>query len=103
MNEKYICGPQQRILKLLTLLAGHEVHGLAPSEIAKSQDCAAPVVTRDLANLRAAGLAEQLPDTGRWRLAPLLVQIALAHQLALDRAQRKLNESSLRYSRQHNN
>lgn len=97
--DRYICAPQQRILKLLTVLAGHEVHGLAPSDIAKAQDCSLPHVTRDLANLRAAGMAEQVPETGRWRLAPLIVQIAVRHNIGLDRAQQKVDEIRSRYSR----
>lgn len=98
-QHKYICEPQQRILKLLHVLAGHEVHGLAPSDIAQAQRCSMSVVTRDLANLRSAGMAEQVPDTGRWRLAPLVVQIAVRHSVGLDRAEAKLIEIRSRYSR----
>jgi DNA-binding IclR family transcriptional regulator len=90
---------QQRLLRLLTLLAGHEVLGLAPGEIAKTQGCAAPMVTRDLANLREGGYAEQLPDTGRWRLAPQVVQIAVRHMTAMDQATRRLGEINQRFSR----
>lgn len=90
---------QQRILRLVSLLAGNEVHGLPPSEIAKLQSCSAPMVTRDLDNLRTAGFAEQVPETGRWRLSPQVVQIAIKHMAALDRAQQRLTETVNRYSR----
>lgn len=90
---------QQRLLRLVMLLAGHEITGLAPADIAKQQDCTASSVTRDLANLQEAGWAEQVPETGRWRLAPLVVQIAVRHAAALDRAQTRLDEIRNRFSR----
>lgn len=90
---------QQRILSLVMLLAGHEITGLAPAEIAKQQSCLPSVVTRDLANLAEAGWAEKVPETGRWRLAPQVVQIAIRHAAALDRAQGRLDEIRNRFSR----
>ena len=89
---------QQRILKLITLLAGNEVEGLAPSQVAKLQGCSASMVTRDLDNLRTAGYAEQLPS-GTWRLSPQLVQIAVRHASALGDAQRRLDDIKHRFSR----
>jgi len=97
--QQYANEGQQRILKLLQILAGHEITGLLPSDIARAQQCGASLVTRDLANLQLAGYAEQLPETGRWRLAPELVQIALKHMAALDRAQTRLDETRSRFSR----
>ena len=90
---------QQRVLALVLLLAGHEITGLAPAEIAKAQGCNASAVTRDLANLQEAGFAEVVPETGRWRLAPQIVQISIRHAAALTRAQARLDEISNRYSR----
>jgi DNA-binding IclR family transcriptional regulator len=98
-EDKYRCEPQQRILRLLTTLAGHEVDGLAPSEIARSLSTQASITTRDLANLKQAGMAEQIPATGRWRLSPQIVQIALRHQVAMERARSRLDETAQRYSR----
>lgn len=97
--QQYANEGQQRILKLLQCLAGNEITGLLPGEIARMQDCSASLVTRDLANLQLAGYAEQQPETGRWRLAPELVQIALKHMAALDRAQTRLDETRSRFSR----
>ena len=90
---------QQRILKLVLLLAGNEITGLAPADIARQQACSASMVTRDLDNLRTAGWAEQVPETQRWRLAPQVVQIAVKHMTALERASARLNETTQRYSR----
>ncbi len=97
--SSYTHDGQQRALSLVLLLAGHEITGLAPAEIAKSQGCTASTVTRDLANLQQAGFAEHVPETGRWRLAPQVVQIALRHMAALDRAQSRLEETRNRFSR----
>ena len=69
-DSKYLNSSQQRILGLLRCLAGNEIEGLAPGDIAKLNGCSAPDVTRDLDNLKHAGLAEQLPTTGRYRLGP---------------------------------
>jgi DNA-binding IclR family transcriptional regulator len=96
----YTNAAQQRLLRLVMLLAGQEITGMAPAEIAQGQQCSAPMVTRDLANLAAAGWAEQIPETNRWRLAPPVVQIAMRHMVALDRARARLEEVAGRYSRQ---
>lgn len=90
---------QQRILRLVMLLAGNEVTGLAPADIARQQGCSAPIVTRDLDNLRTAGFAEQVPETQRWRLSPEVVQIATRHMAALDRAEQSLSATRNRFSR----
>lgn len=97
--SQYAHEGQQRMLKLITLLAGHEITGLVPSEIARQQACSASVVTRDLANLQLAGFAEQVPETGRWRLSPQIVQISLKHMQALDRAEQRLSDVRNRFSR----
>lgn len=99
MSSAYTCEPQQRLLRLLTLLAGNEITGLAPGEIARLQGCSASVVTRDLANLAEAGYAEKVPDTGLWRLAPQIVQIAVRMQIALGRAEDRLAETVQRFTR----
>lgn len=95
----YTNDSQQRILRLVMLLAGNEVTGVAPADLAKQQNCAAPHVTRDLANLREAGWAEMVPETNRWRLAPQVVQIALAHMAGMDRAEKRMEETRNRFSR----
>lgn len=96
----YTNAAQQRGYKVLIALAGHEVTGLAPSDIAKHIGISLSNITRDLDNLRRAGLAEQIVDTNRWRLGPKLVQIANAFALSLDTSRRRLDEVSQRYTRQ---
>lgn len=99
MSGAYTNDAQQRILRLLQTLAGNEITGLAPAEIARAQACSAPMVTRDLANLVQAGLAEQVPETGRWRLTPVLIQLAFKHMATVERAEKKLTETQNRYTR----
>lgn len=94
---KYISEAQQRLLKLIQLLSGHELEGLAPGDIAKLNGCSPSQVTRDLANLKAFGWAEQLPSTQRWRLGPDIVRIATRHMAALDRAERRLSDLRSRF------
>lgn len=98
MSAKYIVSSQQRVLQTLVALAGHELEGLAPGEVARAVRTTASNTTRDLANLREAGLAEPM-DTGRWRLSPRAAQIGLSVLKSLDDAQRRVAEISNRYTR----
>lgn len=98
-SRKYINDAQQRILSALCLLAGNEMQGLSPSELAQSMNCGASTITRDMANLKEAGFAEQIPETGRWRLGPRPVQIAISFQAALARAMARTEELKNRYTR----
>jgi DNA-binding IclR family transcriptional regulator len=92
--------PQQRILKMVVLLAGNEFNGLAPSEIARALNIAPPMVTRDLDNLRTAGLADRIEETGRWKLGPKLIQIGLAFTANLNSQREKVEAVATRYSRE---
>ena len=98
-DDKYISDAQQRILGLILALAGNEIEGLAPGQLAKLNNCSASQVTRDLSNLKHKGLAEQITTTSRWRLGPEIVQITTRHATALDRARARLGEVQNRYSR----
>lgn len=93
----YINAAQQRVLKILMLLAGHEVMGLAPGEIAKAVRTSASNITRDLANLREAGYAEQL-ESGAWRITPRIGQIALRVLNSLGEARKRVEETAQRFS-----
>jgi len=99
-DSKYHCAAQQRGYRVMLALAGHEIDGVRPGELADGLQLSASIITRDLANLRSAGLAETLPhDPTRWRLTPKLVQIARAYEGHLARAQGALAEVNQRYSR----
>jgi len=98
-NEKHRIESVQRALKAQMCLAGHEMEGLAPSQIAQATGLTATQVTRTMANLEIAGIAEKITSNNHWRLAPRIVQIAIAHMNALDKARSKINEVTNRYSR----
>jgi len=66
--------------------------------LAQALHTSASNVTRDLANLKEAGLAEEVMPN-RWRLTPRVVQISLAAQVAFAKAQDKLQEAQQRFSR----
>lgn len=97
-DAKYISDAQQRLLAVISTMAGNEMTGLLPGQIAKQAECTPSQVTRDLANLKHAGWAEEVPgQPGRWRLGPTIVAIAVRHAAGLDRARRRLDEVARRY------
>ncbi len=100
--EKHIHdnGSQRRILDAIQLLAGHELHGLAPKDLVAALEVSPASITRDLHNLVAAGFAEQIDETGRYRLGPALVRISVAHATAMMRAAQRLDDIRSRYSRE---
>lgn len=100
MKRDYDSPAQQRILRALLVLAGNEFQGLAPGELAKALGVNPSTATRDLHNLREVGFAEQIQETGRWRLGPKPIQLSLAFSTAISRAQSRLNEINNRYTRE---
>ncbi len=95
----YTNGAQQRILKVTLALFGDAVCGYPPAALAKAVGCSAPVITRDLDNLRTAGLVERDESTGHWRLTPRLPQQCIKVWAAIDSAQRRVDEARNRFSR----
>lgn len=98
-KAKYQSDSQQRVLNVMFALAGNEISGLAPTAVAKGLNVQPSAITRDLANLVIAGVAEKM-ESGNYRLTPKIVQIAVAFSDELGKAQSKLNEISNRYTRQ---
>lgn len=90
---------QQRLIKLLFLLFGDVVSGYPPTVLAKSLGCAGNVITRDLDNLRTAGVADRIEATGHWCLTPRLPQQAIKVFNAIDAAQRRVDEARNRFTR----
>lgn len=95
--NKYSSDSQQRVLQVLDLLFGHEITGLAPGEIAKSINITPSSVTRDLANLAEAGMAEEVGSSGRYRITPRLGSRALATLQTFDRAEQQLGDLKTRF------
>lgn len=75
-DSKYANTAQQRVLLTLHLLAKHP-EGVFPAEIARVLDTLASNTTRDLANLRLAGLAVAVD--GRWRCSRKLILALSQH------------------------
>ena len=90
---------QQRILRLALTLFGDVVGGYPPAALAKALGVSASVITRDLDNLRSAGLAEREEGSGHWRLTPRLPQQAIKVFNAIDTAQRRVDEARNRFTR----
>ena len=104
MTEKaratdYTNEAQQRLLKLLFALFGDVVNGYPPAALAKALDASPSVITRDLDNLRTAGVADRDEATGHWRLTPRLPQQAIKVFNAIDTAQRRVDEARNRFTR----
>lgn len=95
----YTNDAQQRILQVVLALFGDVVQGVSPTALAAAVGCSAPVITRDLDNLRTAGLAERDEATGLWRLTPRMPQQSIKVFNAIDTAQRRADEARNRYTR----
>ena len=95
----YTNAAQQRILALQLVLFGDVVHGYPPAKLAETLGVSASVITRDLDNLRTAGLAERDDAIGHWRLTPCLPQQAIKVFAAIDAAARRVDEARNRYTR----
>ena len=95
----YTNAAQQRILRLVVALFGDAVNGYPPSKLAEALNVSASAITRDLDNLRTAGIAERDEATGNWRLTPRLPQQAIKVLNAIDAAQRRVDEARNRFTR----
>ncbi|MBX3654152.1 MAG: transcriptional regulator [Ramlibacter sp.] len=96
---KPLSQPILRTCELFRLLAGHELLGLAPGEIAKGLGVPPSWVSINLPPLAAhTGFVEQVAGTNRWRLGVPFVRIATTVSTNLTRARAQLDEVSARYS-----
>jgi DNA-binding IclR family transcriptional regulator len=102
VTEKIKTGPLPshtlKTCELFRLLAGNELLGLAPSEIAKGIGVGAPWVSVNLPKIAAeTGFVERVDGTNRWRLGVPFVRIAMTVNTELASAKRRLDEVSNRY------
>lgn len=89
----------RKTCELLRLLAGHELLGLAPGEIAKALGVGAPWVSVNLPALAAeTGFVERIEGTNRWRLGVPLVRIAFTVSTNYSRATKTLEDIGKRYA-----
>jgi ArsR family transcriptional regulator len=90
--------PVAKACNLFKLLAGNELLGLSPGEIAKGLGVAPSWVSVTLPALEAeTGFVERVADTNRWRLGTGMVRIALTVSSALQRSKQQLDDLSNRY------
>ena len=90
--------PIRKTCELFRLLAGHEVLGLAPGEIATGLGVPPSWCSRNLPALATTGFVEQVAGTNRWRLGVAFVRIAVTVGVNLNRAKAELEELSQRYA-----
>ena len=101
MTEKTYSLPahSRKVCELIRLLAGHEVLGLAPGEIAKALDVGPSWVSVNLPALAAeTGFVERVANTNRWRLGVPFVRIAITVQTNLNAERQRLEQTAARYS-----
>lgn len=99
-KHRYDNAAQQRVLKVMLALFGHEIDGLAPGQIAKIVGTNPGNVTRDLHNLVEMGIAERMPHNDNARIAPRIGQKALAILNNIDSAAKRIDETRNRYTRE---
>ena len=98
INKSYLSDQIQRTLKVITIMAGNEVNGISPGEIAKIAQTSSANITRILANLQHSGFAEPLPtDKTRFRLAPPLVQLANTVAINFRQHQQQIQQEAHNY------
>ena len=90
--------PIRKTCELFRLLAGHEVLGLAPGEIATGLGVPPSWCSRNLPALATTGFVEQVAGTNRWRLGVAFVRVATTVATNLNAARRQLDDISHRYS-----
>lgn len=95
---KPLAAPIQKTCDLFRLLAGHELLGLAPGEIAKGLGVSPSWVSINLPALATTGFVVQVEGTNRWRLGPQFVRIAVTVCTNLNQAKRQLDELTQRYA-----
>ena len=97
-EAKALAGPIQKTCDLFRLLAGHELLGLTPGEIAKGLQVSPSWVSLNLPALATTGFVELVQGTNRWRLGVQLVRIAITVSTNLNQAKRQLDDLTQRYA-----
>ena len=97
-TPKPLAANLRKALELLRLLAGHEVLGLAPAEIAKALGVSPSWVSINLPAIEAeTHFVERVAGTNRWRLGVPLVRIAFTVQRNLAQERERLEGVARRY------
>jgi DNA-binding IclR family transcriptional regulator len=99
-EEVKINESQLRLMRLIRLLSGHELHGLMLRDIAAGMKESEPTTYRDLKALEAGGWARHRDKT--WCLGPEPIQIATHFYWGLGQGRAELNEIEQRCTRKPN-
>lgn len=83
-----------RGLRLLDAMWGGFALGMTPGEVAEAAKESPSYATRALRTFEAAGWAERLPETKRWRATVRLVRHLQTVRLGLEREQARLAETA---------
>lgn len=96
---KPLSEPIRKTCDLFNLLAGHELLGLAPGEIAKGLGVSPAWVSLNLPALAATtAFVEQVEGTNRWRLGVRFVRIAITVGTNLNKNKQHLDDLTQRYA-----
>lgn len=95
----YTNAAQQRILRVVLALFSDVIQGMSAAELAREVGCSPQVMTRDLDNLRTAGIANKDETTGRWCLTPRLPQQAIKALAAISAAEQRIEQARQRFTR----
>lgn len=97
-SSKALAGSIRKANALYRLLAGHELLGLSPGEIAKGIDVSPSWVSLNLPALAEDGFVELVQGTNRWRLGVQFVRIAITVSTNLNQSKRQLDDLTQRYA-----
>lgn len=98
MSTKPLAGSIKKTCDLFRLLAGNELLGLSPGDIAQGLAVSPSWVSINLPALASTGFVEQVPGANRWRLGVAFVRIAVTVSTNLNQNRRQLDDLSTRYS-----
>jgi ArsR family transcriptional regulator, arsenate/arsenite/antimonite-responsive transcriptional repressor len=98
MSTKPLSGPIQKTCDLFRVLAGHELLGLTPGEIAQLIKVSPSWVSINLPALVPTGFVEQVPGTNRWRLGVQFVRISMTVSTNMNENRRRMDDTAARYS-----
>lgn len=94
--SNYTSTTQQRVLRTMKALFGHEVTGITTQDLAKRLEMSASKTFKDLKNLEEAGLAEQLPNKN-WRISSNLGRESLRIVNNIHAMARRIDETAERF------
>lgn len=100
INQSYISDQVQRTLRIVKVLAGHEITGMSPTLIAEQVETTKSNVTRAIANLELIQWVERVPGNDeKFRLSAGMVQIANTVAANFHQALLQLQQDQHNYNR----